>query len=197
MKRFFDLIFLLIVSILFSPIFISTVLLILIFEGRPIFFKQDRLGMNNKVIKIIKFRTMNRKKTEGGVLMPDKDRTTWLGHFLRKSSIDELPSFWNVFINDMSFVGPRPLRARYLKRYTPEQARRHEVKPGITGWAQINGRNSLTWEKRFLLDIWYVENHSLVLDFKILFLTIFVVLFSKNVNSSEENTMEEFLGTKD
>ncbi len=194
MKRFFDITLAMILIILFSPIFLCASLLILLLQGKPVFFKQDRLGKDHLQFKIIKFSTMNRARNNKGELLSDQERTTLLGNFLRKTSIDEIPSLWNVLKGEMSIVGPRPLRARYLERYTIEQDRRHEVKPGITGWAQINGRNAISWEEKFKLDVWYVDNQSYFLDIKILVLTVFVVIFIKNVNASEDTTMEEFLG---
>jgi sugar transferase EpsL len=194
MKRIFDIILSCIIIIIMIPICIIVVLAILIFQGMPIFFKQDRLGKDHLPFKVIKFCTMTRMRDQEGELLPDIDRTTRLGTFLRKTSIDEIPSLWNVLKGEMSVVGPRPLRSRYLERYSPEQDRRHEVKPGITGWAQVNGRNTITWEERFKLDVWYVDHQSFLLDFKILFLTIFAVLLRKDINSSENNTMQEFLG---
>lgn len=194
MKRIFDIILSCIIIIIMSPICIIVVLAILIFQGMPIFFKQDRLGKGHLPFKVIKFCTMTRMRDQEGELLPDIDRTTRLGNFLRKTSIDEIPSLWNVLKGEMSVVGPRPLRSRYLERYSPEQDRRHEVKPGITGWAQVNGRNTITWEERFKLDVWYVDHQSFLLDFKILLLTIFVVLLRKDINSSAEDTMQEFLG---
>ena len=177
-----------------SPIFIIVALAILIFQGMPILFKQDRPGKGHSPFMVIKFCTMTRMRNHEGKLLPDIDRTTRLGNFLRNTSIDEFPSLWNVLKGEMSIVGPRPLRTEYLERYSSEQDRRHEVKPGITGWAQVNGRNNITWEERFKLDVWYVDHQSFLLDFKILLLTIFVVLLRKDINSSENNTMQEFLG---
>ena len=194
MKRIFDIILSCIIIIIMSPICIIVVLAILIFQGMPIFFKQDRLGKDHLPFKVIKFCTMTCMRDQEGELLPDIDRTTRLGTLLRKTSIDEIPSLWNVLKGEMSVVGPRPLRSRYLERYSPEQDRRHEVKPGITGWAQVNGRNTITWEERFKLDVWYVDHQSFLLDFKILLLTIFAVLLRKDINSSENNTMQEFLG---
>ena len=194
MKRIFDIILSCIIIIIMSPIFIIVALAILIFQGMPILFKQDRPGKGPSSFKVIKFCTMTRMRNHEGKLLPDIDRTTRLGNFLRNTSIDEFPSLWNVLKGDMSIVGPRPLRTEYLERYSPEQDRRHEVKPGITGWAQVNGRNNITWEERFKLDVWYVDHQSFLLDFKILLLTIFVVLLRKDINSSAEDTMQEFLG---
>ena len=194
MKRIFDIILSCIIIIIMSPICIIVVLAILIFQGMPIFFKQDRLGKNHLPFKVIKFCTMTRMRDQEGELLPDIDRTTRLGNFLRNTSIDEIPSLWNVLKGEMNVVGPRPLKLSYLERYSPEQDRRHEVKPGITGWAQVNGRNTITWEERFKLDVWYVDHQSFQLDYKILLLTIFVVLLRKDINSSGEDTMQEFLG---
>ena len=193
MQRIFDLILSTVLIALLSPVFIIVAFAIIIFDSRPIIFKQDRLGKNHAPFNIIKFRTMTSERGGEGNLLPDKYRTTGLGNFLRKTSIDELPSLWNVLKGEMSIIGPRPLRARYLERYSAEQDRRHEVKPGITGWAQVNGRNVITWEKRFKLDVWYVDNQSFLLDLRILFLTIVVVLLRKDINVSKNDTMEEFL----
>ena len=194
MQRIFDLILSIVLIALLGPLFIIVAFAIIIFDSRPIIFKQGRLGKNHASFNIIKFRTMTSERDDDGNLLPDKDRTTKLGNFLRKTSIDELPSLWNVLKGEMSIIGPRPLHARYLGRYSVEQDRRHEVKPGITGWAQVNGRNVITWEERFKLDVWYVDHQSLLLDLKILTLTIFVVFLRKDVNASEYDTMEEFLG---
>ena len=137
---------------------------------------------------------MNNNRNIQGLLLPDKDRITALGSFLRRTSLDEIPSLWNVILNDMSLIGPRPLHARYLTRYSKNQKRRHEVKPGITGWAQVNGRNAITWEKRLSLDVWYVDNRSIFLDLKVLVMTIAIVFSRRNIDSSENQTMEEFMG---
>lgn len=158
--------------------------------GRPIFFRQTRAGKNSQAFNILKFRTM---RTGGG---SDADRLTKWGQFLRSSSLDELPELWNVLIGEMSLVGPRPLPTIYLERYSPEQARRHEVRPGITGWAQVNGRNALTWERQFELDLWYVENRSFLLDLKILGFTLITVFRRENVSAEGEATRSEFLGSE-
>jgi len=194
MKRTFDIILSFLLIIMMSPILIIIVFAIFFSQGRPIFFKQVRLGKDHLHFKVIKFSTMTRERNQDGDLLSDMDRTTRLGNFLRNTSIDELPSLWNVLKNEMSIVGPRPLRARYLKRYTKQEDRRHEVKPGITGWAQVNGRNAITWNERFKLDVWYVDNQSFLLDLKILVSTIFVVFQKKDINFSKNDTMEEFLG---
>ena len=161
--------------------------------GWPIVFTQLRPGKNGRPFKIYKFRTMSNQTDLSGNLLSDKQRLTKFGAFLRSTSCDELPALWNVLMGDMSLVGPRPLLIEYLPLYDKNQARRHEVKPGITGWAQVNGRNSITWEEKFELDIWYVDNQSFMLDIKILFLTIKAVLSSKGVNASDKVTMEKFI----
>jgi lipopolysaccharide/colanic/teichoic acid biosynthesis glycosyltransferase len=162
--------------------------------GSPVLFRQLRGGYRGRTFHVMKFRTMTDARDEHERLLPDAARLTRLGHFLRSSSLDELPQLLNVLRGDMSFVGPRPLDARYLTRYSPEQARRHELRPGITGWAQVNGRNELTWPQRFKYDVWYVDNWSLGLDLKILFLTALRVLRREGISSKGEATAPEFLG---
>jgi sugar transferase EpsL len=182
--------------LLLSPfIFIISMSIIHSF-GCPIFFKQFRSGLNGKPFTFYKFRTMTYEKDENGNLLTDKDRLTTFGAFLRKTSLDELPSLWNVLKGDMSFVGPRPLLMEYLPLYSKEQMRRHEVKPGITGWAQINGRNAISWEEKFELDIWYVKNQSFRLDLRILLLTIWKVLKREGITHGSGETMPKFKGTK-
>jgi len=163
--------------------------------GSPILFRQTRPGLNGNPFTLYKFRTMTDERDVDGNLLSDSERLTKIGRFLRSTSLDELPELFNVVKGDMSLVGPRPLLMQYLERYTPEQARRHEVKPGITGWAQINGRNAITWEEKFKLDVWYVDNQSLLLDLKILFLTIVSVLKREGINQLGHVTSEEFMGT--
>lgn len=163
--------------------------------GRPVLFKQQRPGLHGKIFSINKFRTMTNAKDEQGNLLPNDQRITKLGQFLRKLSLDELPQLFNVLKGDLSLVGPRPLLVEYLDLYTPEQARRHDVKPGITGWAQVNGRNAITWEEKFKHDVWYVDNQSFWLDLKILLMTALKVIKSDGVNKSENVTMEKFKGT--
>lgn len=163
--------------------------------GRPVLFRQKRAGLYGRVFELWKFRTMTNDRDESGRLLPDEKRLTRLGRFLRSTSLDELPQVWNVLRGEMSLVGPRPLRPEYLERYTPEQARRHEVRPGITGWAQVNGRNETTWEERFRRDVWYVDNWSLWLDLKILWLTVIKVLRRDGISRQGHATMPEFLGT--
>lgn len=165
-------------------------------KGAGIFFHQDRPGKDGKVFKVVKFKTMNDERDENGKLLPDSERLTKVGRFVRSTSIDELPQLWNVFKGDMSLIGPRPLLVKYLDRYTPEQARRHEVRPGITGWAQVHGRNNISWEKKFELDVYYVDNLSFLLDCKVILTTIKKVLFREDINTDGEATATEFLGTK-
>jgi sugar transferase EpsL len=167
-------------------------LLILFSMGKPIFFRQLRPGLNGKPFEIYKFRTMTDRRDKNGALLPDSERLTGIGGFLRSSSLDELPELINVLKGDMSIVGPRPLLMQYLDRYTPEQARRHEVKPGITGWAQVNGRNAITWEDKFKLDVWYVDNQSLWLDLKIIGMTVLKVLRREGISQPGQATAEEF-----
>ncbi|AFZ26286.1 glycosyl transferase possibly involved in lipopolysaccharide synthesis [Cylindrospermum stagnale PCC 7417] len=177
-----------------SPLLLGVAIAIYFCMGSPVIFTQSRPGKNAHIFKFYKFRTMTDKRDSKGNLLPDEKRLTSLGEFLRKTSLDELPQLWNVLKDDMSFVGPRPLLVTYLNRYTPEQARRHEVKPGITGLTQINGRNSLGWEEKFKLDVWYVDNWSLWLDLKIIFLTFFKVLKQEGINQEGYATAEEFIG---
>ena len=180
--------------IVLSPILLITAVLIRIKLGSPIFFIQDRVGKDGKVFKMIKFRTMLDAVDKWGDPLPDSERLTSFGKILRSTSIDELPELINVFKGDMSLVGPRPLLVEYIPNYSKEQWRRHEVKPGITGWAQVNGRNCITWTRKFELDIWYVDNASIFTDIKILFMTIGKVLKRDDINQSEEVTMEWFNG---
>jgi sugar transferase EpsL len=176
------------------PILVVLALLIGIQMGRPIMFKQMRPGLNGDPFYMYKFRTMTNAKDEQGNPLPDEQRLTRLGKFLRNTSLDELPELFNVLKGDMSLVGPRPLLMQYLDRYTPAQARRHEVKPGITGWAQVNGRNAITWEEKFALDVWYVDNWSLWLDIRILAMTVVKVFKREGISAAGEATMPEFMG---
>ena len=181
----------------FSPVMLMVAIAIYIRMGGPIFFSQPRPGKNGRVFNFYKFRTMTSDCDADGNLLPDEQRLIPLGQFLRKTSLDELPQLWNVIKGDMSFVGPRPLLVRYLDRYTPEQARRHEVMPGITGWAQVNGRNAISWDAKFKLDVWYVDNWSLWLDLKILFLTVLKVLKRDGINQEGYATAPEFTDVLD
>lgn len=163
--------------------------------GSPVFFRQVRPGLNGELFEMIKFRTMRDAIDASGNPLPDSERLTPFGQFLRSSSLDELPELWNVLKGDMSLVGPRPLLMEYLPLYSPEQARRHEVRPGVTGWAQVNGRNTLSWEDKFKLDVWYVDNRSLWLDIKVLFLTVKKVLVRDGISAEGEATMSKFTGS--
>ena len=181
--------------ILLSPILLILAVAIYFNMGGSVIFAQPRGGTNNCVFTFYKFRTMTDERDSEGNLLPDMQRLTPLGRFLRQTSLDELPQLWNVLIGDMSFVGPRPLIAVYLDRYTRDQARRHEVKPGITGWAQINGRNSISWEEKFKLDIWYIDHWSLWLDLKIMLKTFLKIVKKEGVDENQKSTMTEFMGT--
>jgi sugar transferase EpsL len=194
-KRLIDMSAALVVLVVASPVLLIVAAAVRIKHGSPVLFRQTRPGLNGQPFEIFKFRTMTNARDAQGNLLPDAERLTSLGKFLRRTSLDELPEVLNVLKGDMSLVGPRPLRMRYLERYTPWQARRHEVKPGITGWAQINGRNGLDWESRFEMDVWYVDHWSLRLDIKILFLTVWTVLKQDGISQEGHVTMTEFKGT--
>ncbi|HOI80147.1 MAG TPA: sugar transferase [Petrimonas sp.] len=195
-KPFFDFLISITLLLVLSPIFLVLIIVLTLNNsGKPFFF-QTRPGKNARLFKVIKFKTMNDKKDVSGTLLPPAQRITSVGRFIRSTSLDEIPQLLNVIKGDMSLVGPRPLRVEYLPLYSAFQARRHEVKPGITGWAQVNGRNSLTWEEKFKLDVWYVDNQSLWLDLKILFLTFWKVIARKDINTSNEIIMEPFKGAK-
>jgi lipopolysaccharide/colanic/teichoic acid biosynthesis glycosyltransferase len=195
-KTVIDFIISFLIILIFSPIILIIWLLVYFKLGNPALFGQLRPGKNERVFRLYKFRTMTEQRDFKGELLPDKDRLTKFGMFLRKSSLDELPQFFNVLKGDLSLVGPRPLLIDYLPLYNEIQRRRHLVKPGITGWAQINGRNLITWEDKFKLDLYYVENISFSLDIKILFKTVSKVLTRKNINTDEGLTMEKFKGSK-
>ncbi|MEI8185763.1 MAG: sugar transferase [Chlorobiaceae bacterium] len=194
MKRLFDLVVSFSGLIVLSPILIVVALIVRIKHGPPVLFRQIRPGIHNNPFTIFKFRTMTDVKDKFGNQMADMKRVTRLGSFLRSSSLDELPEIINVLKGDMSIVGPRPLLMEYLSLYSPEQKRRHEVKPGITGWAQIKGRNSISWEEKFKLDLWYIDNHSLWLDIRILVITIINVFMRKGINYNSIETMPLFTG---
>ena len=193
-KRFFDLFLVLLSLPLILPIYLLLMLLVLAKFNFPILFKQSRPGLNGKIFNIYKFRTMTNECDKDGILLSDEARLTKFGKFLRSTSLDELPSLWNVLKSDMSLVGPRPLLLEYLPLYSTQQARRHEVKPGITGWAQVNGRNAITWGEKFDLDVWYVDNQSIWLDIKILWLTVKKVIMRDGINQVGQSTMENFKG---
>jgi sugar transferase EpsL len=195
-KRFFDLLFALLLLVLTLPLFIVVGLLVRARIGSPILFKQVRPGLKGKPFTLYKFRTMTDERDEEGRLLPDEVRLRPIGRLIRKLSLDELPQLWNVIKGDLSIVGPRPLLMEYIAHYSEEQARRHDVRPGITGWAQVNGRNNISWEKKFELDVWYVDHQSIWLDLKIILLTIVKVLKVEGVNKSGFTTTDMFTGTK-
>jgi lipopolysaccharide/colanic/teichoic acid biosynthesis glycosyltransferase len=180
-----------------SPILLLLFLLVWIFLGWPVLFNQARPGLHGRIFKLYKFRSMRDLRDADGSLLPDEQRLTPFGRFLRSSSLDELPELFNVLKGEMSLVGPRPLLIAYLERYTSEQARRHEVLPGITGWAQVNGRNALTWEEKFALDVWYVDHRTFCLDIRILFMTLFKVFKREAINTPGSATSPEFMGTQE
>ncbi|MET4694679.1 sugar transferase [Endozoicomonas lisbonensis] len=194
-KRFFDIVISLFALAVFTPLMAYVAFKVSKTMASPVLFRQIRPGKNGKAFEMIKFRTMKDSVGKEGHQLPDEDRITPFGDFMRRTSLDELPEFWNVLKGDMSLVGPRPLLMEYLPRYSKKQYRRHEVKPGITGWAQVNGRNAISWEKKFDLDVWYVDNHSLWLDFKILFLTIKKVICKENISADNHATMPVFTGS--
>lgn len=194
-KRLFDLLFACVVGLIFVPLMIILALLIRCKLGSPVFFKQLRPGLHAKLFCIYKFRTMTDRQNERGDLLTDAERLTSFGQWLRSTSLDELPSLWNVLKGEMSLVGPRPLLMEYVPLYNSEQARRHEVKPGVTGWAQVNGRNAISWEEKFKLDVWYVKNQSLWLDIKIIFLTVKKVFLRDGISAKGEATMSKFTGS--
>ena len=194
-KRVFDILVSIILSFLLSPIFMIITIMILVNLGKPIFFYQERPGLKGRVFKIIKFRTMTNEVNTNNNLNDDTKYITKFGSWLRSSSLDELPELWNVLKGDMSLIGPRPLLVEYLPLYSQKQSRRHEVRPGITGWAQVNGRNTISWEEKFEMDIWYVDNNTFLLDLKILFLTVKKVFFREDINASLNTTMPRFRGS--
>lgn len=193
-KRLLDLGLVLPTLVVLSPVLMTVAFLVCIFLGVPVFFRQQRPGFRGKPFLMVKLRTMTNDRDDQGNLLSDAERLTPFGRFLRSTSLDELPELWNVLKGDMSLVGPRPLLMQYLDRYTPEQAQRHEVRPGITGWAQVNGRNAVSWEEKFALDVWYVENISLWLDLKIIAMTVLRVLKQDGINQLGQATVEEFMG---
>lgn len=194
-KRTMDFLISLIGLIVIFPILAIVAILIRLNMGTPVIFRQVRPGLHGKPFTMYKFRTMKDERDGQGNPLPDEQRLTRLGRFLRATSLDELPELWNVLKGDMSLVGPRPLLMEYLDRYTPEQARRHEVKPGITGWAQVNGRNAIDWEEKFKLDVYYVDNWRLSLDIKILWLTILKVVKHEGISAEGHATMPKFMGS--
>jgi lipopolysaccharide/colanic/teichoic acid biosynthesis glycosyltransferase len=197
LKRLFDISLILLSLPLLLPLLVLLAVIVRVKLDSPIFFKQVRSGFKGKPFVMIKFRSMVDKRDEEGDLLPDTVRLTKFGRFLRSTSLDELPGLWNVLKGDMSLVGPRPLLMEYLPLYSPEQARRHEVRPGITGWAQVNGRNAISWEQKFEYDVWYVDNQSLWLDIKILWLTVKKVFVRDGISADGEVTMPKFTGSSD
>lgn len=193
-KRFFDIVSSLIAIIILSPVLIVTAILVRTKLGSPVLFKQERPGKDEKIFTLMKFRTMTDERDENGELLPDEIRLTKFGEFLRSTSIDELPELFNILNGDMSVIGPRPLLVRYLPRYNEHQHRRHEVRPGLSGWAQVNGRNTVSWEDKFDMDVEYVDNYSMFMDIKILFMTVVNVLKHDGISSETSATMEEFMG---
>ncbi len=193
-KRLFDLVVAVPAFLLLSPLFLLVAAMLAVANRGTPFFFQRRPGKNERVFRVIKFKTMNDRRDRMGDLLPDEDRITPVGGFVRKTSLDEIPQLLNVILGDMSLVGPRPLLVDYLPLYNAEQRRRHEVKPGITGWAQVNGRNAITWKQKFIFDVWYVDHMSFLLDLKILLLTVKKVFKSEGISSSTSATMERFTG---
>jgi lipopolysaccharide/colanic/teichoic acid biosynthesis glycosyltransferase len=196
MKRLFDISASFVGILLFSLPLLLLLYLVRSRLGSPVFFTQLRPGLNGKPFRMVKLRSMTDERTADGELLPDVERLTRFGALLRSTSLDELPELWNVLKGEMSLVGPRPLLMEYLPLYTPEQARRHDVRPGITGWAQVNGRNAISWEEKFALDVWYVENQSIWLDIKILWLTVRKVLVRDGITASGEVTASKFTGAE-
>lgn len=196
LKRLFDIFGAVLGLLLFAPVFLLLAILIRRQMGSPVFFRQTRPGKDGQPFEMLKFRTMRDAIGPDGQPLPDADRMTKLGQKLRSTSLDELPELWNVLKGEMSLVGPRPLLMEYLLLYSTEQARRHEVRPGVTGWAQINGRNAISWEQKFALDVWYVDNRTLWLDLKIIWLTIRKVLARDGINAQGDATMPKFTGSK-
>jgi len=194
LKRAFDIVFSAGWLIGFAPLLLLVAILVRLKLGSPVLFVQERPGLRARPFRMVKFRTMTDERDADGELLPDEQRLTAFGKFLRSSTLDEFPEMWNVLTGEMSVVGPRPLLMRYVARYSPFQARRMEVKPGVTGWAQVNGRNSLSWEEKFALDVWYVDHHSFWLDMKIVVMTFFKVFARSGINSDKAATMEEFRG---
>lgn len=195
-KRLFDLVMTGLLLILLSPVLLGLGFAVRARLGSPVLFRQRRPGRHGQPFMLRKFRTMTDSRDAEGQLLPDHERLTPFGAFLRSTSLDELPELLNVLSGDMSLVGPRPLLMQYLQRYSPEQARRHEVRPGITGWAQVNGRNALTWEEKFELDVWYVDHFSLTMDLRILFATLATILRREGISHADQVTMPEFMGSQ-
>ncbi|WP_026377292.1 sugar transferase [Aestuariibacter salexigens] len=197
MKRLFDILISFTALLALSPVIVVLYVLIAVKMGRPVLFVQTRPGLHGKPFNMVKFRSMTDAKDAQGNLLPDAERLTPFGKFLRASSLDELPGLWNVLKGEMSLVGPRPLLMEYLDKYTPEQARRHDVRPGVTGWAQVNGRNAISWQQKFSYDVWYVDNQSLWLDVNILFMTVLRIFRRDGISQQGHATMQKFTGNED
>lgn len=195
-KPIFDFLLALILILIFSPFILVTAILVRAKLGSPILFRQNRPGLHEKIFSIYKFRTMSDEKDKNGVLLSDEERLKGVGQSIRSLSLDELPQLFNVLKGDMSFVGPRPLLVEYLGHYNDEQKKRHEVRPGITGWAQVNGRNAISWEEKFKLDVYYVEHQSFLLDMKIFWMTFLKVIKRSDINTEDNKTMEKFRGSE-
>lgn len=196
LKRMFDMLVAALALIVFAPVLAGVAVAVAYRLGRPVLFRQIRPGLHGRLFEMVKFRTMCDARNRDGASLPDDQRLTPFGVWLRSASLDELPELWNVLKGDMSLVGPRPLLVEYLSLYTSEQARRHDVRPGVTGWAQVNGRNALSWDDKFRLDVWYVDNRSFWLDLKILFLTVKRVFAREGISAAGEATMPKFTGSK-
>lgn len=194
LKRGFDIAASAIALVVFSPLILILALLVRSRLGSPVFFCQKRPGLGARSFEVIKFRTMTDEVGADGLLLPDADRLPPFGRWLRSTSLDELPELWNVLRGEMSLVGPRPLHTYYLPRYSPSQARRHEVRPGLTGWAQVNGRNAISWDEKFALDVWYVDNRTFLLDLKIILITVAKIVRRDGISGEGEATMSEFMG---
>lgn len=197
MKRGFDIVVASLALVILSPLFLAVAALVRVKLGSPVLFRQERPGLLGKPFMLTKFRTMRDASDASGTPLPDKDRLTKFGRFLRSTSLDELPELVNVLMGEMSLVGPRPLLTEYLQLYSTEQSRRHEVRPGITGWAQVNGRNAISWEEKFKLDVWYVDNRSFGLDLRVLAMTVGRLLTRSGISAEGEATMPRFTGSKD
>lgn len=197
MKRVLDIVLSGAAMLVLSPVLLVTALLVRTKLGSPVLFHQDRPGKDGKIFRLYKFRSMTDERDAEGELLPDEIRLTKFGKLLRSTSLDELPELWNIFRGDMSIVGPRPLLVKYLPLYNEEQRHRHDVRPGLTGWAQVNGRNSITWEDKFRYDVWYVRNISFLLDVKIVFLTVKKVFCREGISSEDSATMEDFMGEQE
>ena len=195
MKRVFDIVVSAVMLLLLWPILLLVAVAVRIVLGKPVFYRQQRPGLNGEIFELVKFRTMHDKREADGRLMSDAQRMSALGGFLRKTSLDELPELWNVLKGEMSLVGPRPLLVEYLPLYSPEQGRRHNIKPGLTGWAQVNGRNAISWDEKFRLDVWYVDNQSFWLDLRILLMTFVSIFRTGDVSQDGHVTMEKFRGS--